>query len=94
MGQTFGRLTGRAEAPEVAPTLALAIIVPPVEQLKRAAPPPSQPVPAGGDGEPSSKRHCQVAMDLSDRAIALCAQDAILAVQSRVVRCAHTPTGA
>ena len=87
MGNSFGRLTGRTEAPEASAPAAAIVAVPPAEHPKPAAQPPSQPVPTGGDGGPSSKRPCQVAMDLSDRAIALCAQDAILAVQNRVMRC-------
>ena len=45
-------------------------------------------MPRRSDGPPAAKRGCvAVTTDLSDRHIRLCAQDAIMAVQKRVLGC-------
>eukprot|EP00964_Phaeocystis_antarctica_P146317 scaffold112563_cov60-Phaeocystis_antarctica.AAC.2 len=87
MGQRFSRSTPVPEEAPAAPASTHAT-APPAAVTAPTPPPPRRPTPVTEATEhgsaPPSKR---VAMDLSDRAIHLCAQDAILAVQNRALRC-------
>ena len=88
MGARWSRSTPVAEEAPAAPASTHAT-GPPAAPAPAPTPPPSRKRPVTevtehGSALPPSKR---VAMDLSDRAIHLCAQDAILAVQNRALRC-------
>ena len=94
MGNYWSRTPVPEEAPAAVSASTHAIGPPPgPSTAPTPPPPPRRPTPVTEMTEngsaPSSKR---VAMDLSDRAIHLCAQDAILAVQNRALRCARAPS--
>ena len=100
MGNSWSRSTAAPEeAPQEAPVASASTHAtdpppppPPAHATAPTLPPLPRPTPVTGMTEHGSAPAKRVAMDLSDRAIHLCAQDAILAVQNRALRCGPRPS--